>query len=74
MPTVDWPSAPTTNQTYQFGQLFWIWTGDAWRSLPNNNQVSASWVRTGPWIWFDVAEFDIGWETENYTWGQVDYI
>ena len=73
MAIIDWPSAPVLNQIYQFDTFFWIWTGNAWRSLPNSGQVGVAWIRVGPWI-FDTEEFDIGWETENYTWGVVDYV
>lgn len=74
MANVNWPSAPVTNQIYTFGTISWIWTGDAWRVLPNNNQVTLSWQQVGPWVYDTITEFDIGWEADNYTWGSVDYI
>ena len=34
MPTLNFPTNPTLNQTYSFGGKTWIWTGQAWRLNP----------------------------------------
>lgn len=35
MPTIDFPSSPTLNQTYTFNGRSWKWNGEGWEALPS---------------------------------------
>jgi hypothetical protein len=34
MTTLNFPSNPELNQTYQFGSKRWVWNGTYWKAVP----------------------------------------
>lgn len=33
---IDFPTSPTTGQTYSYGGSIWIYNGTGWKKMPND--------------------------------------